>query len=143
MVNDGLRPELAQAVRSLRDDFPTFVEVSEGSPTTVWVTPRDEASPMYLIVLDYEFVFGVGRGGCRWELALTQDDLGFFRRVWEAVISGEVVEVFGPARSRVSVSLQDGTTAQTSQADVPRGCLPVPLWTRNKKRTVYYEPYRS
>lgn len=142
-MTDALNPELDEVVQSLRDRFQNYVEVSDGPPFTVWVTPKPDASPMYLIDMGTEFVFGVGRGGCRWELEFTQDDLGFFRRVWDAVIAGEIREVFGPARSRVQVTLQDHTTVQTGQADIPRGCLPVPFWTRNTKRTVQYEPYSN
>ena len=140
---DTLNPELARLVQSLRDHFPTYIRVSDAPPFSVWVTPQHEASPMYLIDLGAEFVFGVGRGECRWELEFAGGDLNFLRQVWESVVLGQVREVFGPARSRIQVGLADGTTVQTSQADFPRGCLPVPFWTRNRKRTVQYAPYRT
>lgn len=138
---DALNPEVAKVVGALRDRFPSYVEATTEPPFTVWVSPAGESSPMYVIDLGKEFVFGVGRGGCRWELQFNADDLDFFRQVWDAVILGKVSEVFGPGRSRVQVVLPDGTTAETSQADVPRGCLPVPGWIRNKKRTVEYAKY--
>ena len=138
-----LNPALLPVVQALRDRFPGFVEVTGEEAACVFVTPNPDASPMYIISIDEEFVFGVGRGSCRWELQVTLDDLDFMRTVWDAVIAGQVSEVFGPARSRVQVRIGDGTIVQTESADFPRGCLPVPRWRRNRTRTVDYSEYRG
>lgn len=105
-----LNPDLVSVVQTVRDHYAGFVEVVDDSPVRVLVDPNAEACPMYLIDLGAEFVFGVGRGGCRWELEFKPDDLGLLWEVWDAVVAGHVSEVFGPARSRVQVTLSDGTT---------------------------------
>lgn len=138
---DAMNPDLRRIFQPVQDRFPAYVEASSKPPFSVSVTPAAEASPMYVTDLGEEFVFGVGRGGCRWELGTSPEDLEFLRRVSDAVILGNVSEVFGPGRSRVRVHLQDGTVVQTSSADVPRGCLPVPFWTRRRSRTVTYAAY--
>lgn len=88
-----------------------------------------------------DIILGVGGGGCRWELSWTLQEAGFLRDVVEAVVDGRVTETLGLARSEVRVTLRDGTVAQTSQADAPLGCLPVPWWRRSEVRRVDYVPY--
>jgi hypothetical protein len=56
------------------------------------------------------------------------------------VIAGRVVEVIGPSRSRVTVTLADGRTDTTSGATELSGCLPMPFWTK-WGRKVRYTPY--
>ena len=129
-------------VSAMHTRFPSFVEVNDEGPVSVSIRPNDGACPMYLVDLRTEFVLGVGRAGCRWELGLTQDDLAFARSTWDAVVAGRVNEVFGPGRSRVRVQLPGGLEREARWAEFPAGCLPVPRWTRNRKRTIRYAAYR-
>ena len=82
-----------------------------------------------------------GHQGGRWELGRDEDDLSFMADLVRSVIAGRVVEVFGPSRSRVEVTLSDGTTTVEIGAQAPVGCLPVPGWMRHGRR-VQYTPYR-
>lgn len=80
-----------------------------------------------------------GQGG-RWELGRDDSDLAFLIDVVEAVIDGRVTERFGRRRSRVTVTMTDGSTdSETGYG--PGGLLPQPFWTRRGplKR---YSPYQ-
>ncbi|WP_433012906.1 hypothetical protein [Kribbella sp. CA-294648] len=82
-----------------------------------------------------------GHQGGRWELGRDEDDLLLLMDLVRSVVAGRVVEVFGPARSRVEVTLSDGTEQVEIGAQAPVGCLPVPGWMRLGRR-VHYAPYR-
>ncbi|MEV0283935.1 MULTISPECIES: hypothetical protein [unclassified Kribbella] len=82
-----------------------------------------------------------GHQGGRWELGRDEDDLLFLFDLVRSVIAGRVIEVFGPARSRVEVTLSEGTRTVEIGALAPIGCLPVPGWIRLGRR-VEYAPYR-
>ena len=86
-------------------------------------------------------LLAVGRGGCRWELASTPEDVAFLRDVVDAALEGRVSEVFGPARSQVTVPLPDGRLVRTAQSRFPRGCLPVPRWRQTTSNRMDYTPY--
>lgn len=60
----------------------------------------------------------------------------------DALVAGRVSEVFGPGRSRVTVTLADGTSQSELGLTAPAGCLPLPFWTRWGRR-VHYTPYRA
>jgi hypothetical protein len=57
------------------------------------------------------------------------------------VIAGRVTEVFAYRRSRVTVTLEDGSTESETGYDGLTAWLPLPLWPR-WSRTVRYLPYR-
>lgn len=99
------------------------------------------ACPVNWLPLGDEIILEVGRGGCRWELASTPEDVAFLRDVVDAALDGRVSEVFGPARSCVTVTLADGRRVTTEQSTVPRGCLPVPRWRRSTSNRMDYAPY--
>jgi hypothetical protein len=82
-----------------------------------------------------------GHPGGRWELNRDQDDLLFLMDYVRSVVAGRVVEVFGPDRSRVEVTLSDGTTVVETGGRAPVGCLPLPGWVRRGRR-VQYAPYQ-
>ncbi|MEU4391002.1 hypothetical protein [Kribbella sp. NPDC023855] len=82
-----------------------------------------------------------GHQGGRWEFGRDEDDLLLLIDLVRSVVAGRVVEVFGPARSRVEVTLSDGTKQVEIGALAPVGCLPVPGWMRLGRR-VHYAPYR-
>ena len=85
-------------------------------------------------------VLQVGEQGGRWELDMPHD-LDFMADLIGSVIAGRVVEVFARGRSRVTVTLADGTTETETGYDGCAGCLPLPFW-RHWSRTVRYAPYR-
>ena len=85
-------------------------------------------------------IVGIGRGGCRRQLALRHDDVTFIEGVVEAAVTGRVAEVFG-ARSEVTVTLSDGTQERSAQATAPLGLLPIPGWRRKVAHRVDYAPF--
>ncbi len=129
-VADGIEARFGHAVRVDRDT----------DSASVAITPPKGACPLYWIDMGDELIFGAGEGDCRWELDKATPDLEFIQLVADAVVAGRVWEVFGPARSRLTVHLPDGTKERTSQASAPRGCLPIPGWAR-RGRQLAYRPY--
>lgn len=82
-----------------------------------------------------EVVLSVESGG-RWELQVDEPgDLDLLADVVEAVVAGRANEIRAPGRTSVSVVLADGHTVRTSVADMPVGCVPLPLWRRWGTRT--------
>lgn len=91
--------------------------------------------------------FGVDLGlyaGTRgwWELDRDLDAVAFIEDVVRSIIAGRVYEVLGPARSRLVVTLPDGSHAHDTGYDAPLGLLPLPLWPRWGGR-VRYTPYHD
>jgi hypothetical protein len=82
-----------------------------------------------------------GHEGGWWELGRMDYDVDFIEDVVRSVIAGRAGETFAPRRSRVDVTLGDGTVVHETGRD---GCLSVlgPLvgWTR-WGRQVRYLPY--
>ncbi|GIM95018.1 hypothetical protein Ato02nite_068110 [Paractinoplanes toevensis] len=58
-----------------------------------------------------------------------------------SVVAGRVSEVFAYRRSRVTVTLPDGSAAVETGYDGLTACLPLPLWPRWSP-TTHYLPYR-
>lgn len=81
-----------------------------------------------------------GGAGGRWELGRTDRDVELVESIVRAVVDGRVSEVFGPGRSRVTVTLADGQLLSETGLSSIAGCLPLPFWTR-WGRTVHYAPY--
>jgi hypothetical protein len=69
------------------------------------------------------------------------DRVDFIEQVTRSVIAGRVVEIFAYGRSRVQVTLEDGTLVEETGGDL-RGCLPLPRWPRWGRR-VHYAPYQE
>ena len=80
-----------------------------------------------------------GHGG-RWEMGRDDADLAFLIDVVAAVVDGRVTEIFGDRRSRVTVTMPDGST-ESETGSGPGGFLPQPFWTR-RGRERPYSPYR-
>lgn len=80
-----------------------------------------------------------GLGG-RWELDRKDADMAFLEDVVRSVIAGRVVEVSAADRSRVEVTLSDGTLAVEVGSSGCRSILPKPGWQRWGTRTEY-APY--
>jgi len=102
---------------------------------------RESSCPLSWSELDdTELVLQVSAGG-RWELERTSDSVVFIEQVVMSVVAGRVEEVFGPGRSRIVVTFDDGTHENSTGGRAPTGCLPAPFWPRWGRR-VRYEPYR-
>jgi hypothetical protein len=108
-----------------------------------WLTPTNPRS-IGATWIDFGEALQVetlGGDGGRWELDRTDEDLDFILGVVEAAIAGRIVETFALGRSRVTVTLEDGTTQTEIGASAPQGCLPLPLWPR-WGASRQYAPYR-
>jgi hypothetical protein len=109
---------------------------------TVHVTPhRAGARPIVWSDFGDEIILEAGDIGGRWELSGDAGDLAFLRDLVMSVIAGRVTEVFAYRRSRVTVTLEDGSAESETGYDGLTAWLPLPLWPR-WSRTVRYLPYR-
>jgi hypothetical protein len=82
-----------------------------------------------------------GLGGC-WELGRDEEDAAFLDNIVRSVVAGRVLEVSAGDRSRVEVTLADGSVAvQTGRVGL-RSLLPKPGWKRSSER-VQYAPYEG
>ena len=134
-------PRLAAVADGIEARFGAAVHVDRRTDSaSVTITPPDGACPLHWIDVGDELIFGAGEEHCRWELGKETADLDFIEAVVEAVVAGRVWEVFGPARSQLTVHLLDGTEARAGQASGARGCLPVPGWAHRGRRLAY-RPY--
>ncbi len=82
---------------------------------------------------------GNGLGG-RWELGRDEADAAFLEDIVRSVVAGRVVEVSAGDRSKVEVTLADGTVATETGGVGLRSLLPKPGWKRSGER-VEYAPY--
>lgn len=106
----------------------------------VHFVPRNaNALPMtWLLLGDDEVILEAGAGsGGRWELPRTAEGVALLRQLVEGIVSGRVVETFGPGRSCVTVTMNDGTTVSETGY---RGWRPSPGWKR-RGPTVDYAAY--
>lgn len=148
--------DLPRPAQALVEEFCTaYAEVLEVNVTELGVDPLivgatlQPTAPGALtvslceLVGDGDFILQAGHEGGSWELSGDPVDVAFARAVIQAVADGRVVEVFGPDRSRVEVTMADGSVAgQTGYGPAGlRGCLPVPGWKRAGRR-VAYSPWR-
>lgn len=122
----------------------TVGEAGAPSIRTAFVAPRRPGAAACSIVCEQWLVVEVGRhGGGRWELGHDDAGVAMAKQLLAGVIAGRVVETIAPGRSRVVVTLDDGTTATETGY---RGCLTalvvLPGWTR-WGTTVRYEPYQG
>lgn len=138
---DQVGERLAALADRIAARFGDAVEVtSTGQFPLVSVRPaREGACGVSWIELSGEVILQVSDGG-RWELLRTTEDLELLERIVEGVVAGRVVEVLAPARSSVTVTLDDGSTQSSGVRQGLVGCLPLPGW-RRWGRTVHYLPY--
>lgn len=141
MVDDS-HWDCAAEMANLEAELAGIADVDRKTPmpgcVRVEVSPRNPASlPITWTLLGEEIIVESGRHGGRWELARTPDDVAFMRGLVRSIAAGRVRETFGPKRSRVEVTLEDGTTvSETGYASL----LPRPGWRRGG-HTVVYESY--
>lgn len=134
----------AELERSLGDV--ASVERSTGvlGHAEVRMTPArpDALGVIWLEGVDEVIVETLSGPGGRWELGTANEDIELVEGIVRSIIAGRVSEVFGPGRSRVTVTLADGTSHSELGLTAPAGCLPLPFWTRWGRR-VHYTPYRA
>ncbi|HSX67608.1 hypothetical protein [Nocardioides sp.] len=135
--------QLRARLRDLEDEARTLadveVETYEGTTiSTVHVDPRSPAArSMSWTDLGDELILEVGTHGGRWELELNEGAIAFLEDVVRSVMAGRVRETFGRGRSRVEVTLADGSSAvETGYVS----WLPTPGW-KKRGRVVQYGPY--
>lgn len=123
-------------------DLAEVAEVRRTDPHLVELAPRNERSVgvVWFDTGDELQVETLGDRGGRWELDRTEADAEFLEGVVRAAVAGRVTEVFGPKRSAVTVTFEDGTT-DTEVGYGPGAWLPSPGWRRRGRR-VQYEPYQ-
>lgn len=144
MTVDAVCQRLDRLAGDLAVAWPDDVEVHRGATLDVELRPRRAATLPLCWFDDGESlqVETLGGPGGRWELDRTEADAVFLEDLVRSVVAGRVVEVFGGRdRSRVVITLSDGSTAtETGYAAGPRSLVPRPGWRRRGKR-VQYAPY--
>lgn len=134
-LTNSLKQRLGDAVTIHRD------RSSDGYVESTHLDPRrEDACPTSWAELGAsELVLQVGEGG-RWELTRDLEAVELIERIVTAVTEGRVTEVFGPSRSQVTVTLEDGTSKNSTGYQGLPGLVPSPGW-RHRGRSVAYEPY--
>jgi hypothetical protein len=135
---DELTRRLAAAVAAVRARFGDDVVAQDGC--VVRLRAPAGACAVSWVQLRDEIVLQVGTGG-RWELPRDAATAAFVEDVLEAVLAGRVIEVLGPGRAAVAVTLADGRVERTFVRDHPPGCLHLPRWRPGPLRQVAYEPF--
>lgn len=83
------------------------------------------------LIAEQWLIVTVGDVGGRWELAYTDEDLAFARRIIAATVAGRIEERSAIGRSRVTVTFEDGMECHETGYN---GCatllIPQPGWTR-------------
>ena len=93
------------------------------------------------IIGEQWLVVQLGEQGGRWELDYEDADLSLARKLIEAAYAGRVVERLAFARSRVTVTFEDGETdSETGYVGCLSGLWPLPGW-KKWGREMVFEPY--
>lgn len=133
-------------------DFACDLQRSLGSAATVltdnsqwmstYLTPaRSTALGVSWIEFGDEVILETPGGlGGRWELGRSTQDMDFLEDVVRSVVAGRVVEVTAGDRSRLEVTLADGSLAVETGSVGLRSLLPKPGWRRWGRR-ITYAPY--
>ena len=148
----GQPPEAAPSNRAV-DDLAEFArdlagesarvergDVGPGLPT-LWIEPVNPRARSVSIIGEQWLVVQLGEEGGRWELDYDDADLSLAKRLIEAAHAGRIVERVAFARSRVTVTFEDGESdSETGYVGCFSGLLPLPGWTR-WGREIHFEPY--
>lgn len=135
--------ELEDYARSCAGETATFARKNfvTASITELTVTPHNPASRTFSIAVEQFLHVEVGDLGGHFELDYTEADIALAKRIIEAVIAGRISETRAFGRSRVDVTLADGTsTHETGYAGCLPALIPLPFWHRWGRRTSY-EPF--
>jgi hypothetical protein len=130
---DDLERSLGDAVTIDRSDVPgDGVTLTPSRDTALAVGWMDFGDEVYLETL--------GGPGGRWELRRSTQDIELLESIVRSVVAGRVTEVFGPSRSKVTVTTADGMQYSERGSVAGEGCIPLPFWTRWGHK-VEYTPY--
>ncbi|MGB3053392.1 MAG: hypothetical protein WBB52_00955 [Acidimicrobiales bacterium] len=148
MAGNETRDSAAESLTALADEL----EHSLGDAVTIdrWAVPGDGVTltPTRNTALavgwmdfgDEVYLETLGGPGGRWELRRSRQDIEWLESIVRSVIAGRVTEVFGPSRSQVTVTTEDGKRYSERGAVAGDGCIPLPFWTRWGQK-VKYTPY--
>lgn len=133
LAGDLQRSLGAAATVKTDDDYPW-------AAAELWPV-RADALGVSWIEFGNEVVLSTARGlGGRWELDRSAESMDFLEDVVRSVVAGRVVEVTAGDRSRIEVTLSDGSVAvETGRVGI-RSLLPKPDWQRWGRR-IEYAPY--
>lgn len=110
---------------------------------SAYVEPHNPASLTVEVTCEQWIVIEMGRPGGRWELGYDSADLAHAKALLAAAVAGRVTETSAFGRSKVDVTLADGSTVTETGYE---GCLPfllvLPGWTKWGRKTKY-ESYRA
>lgn len=110
---------------------------------SAYIRPHNAAALPMDVICEQWIVIELGRIGGRWELGYDSGDLALAKALLGAATAGNVIETTALGRSKVDVTLTDGTIVTETGYD---GCLmiliPLPGW-KTWGRTTRYEPYRT
>jgi hypothetical protein len=105
------------------------------------IAPHNPRALKLWISTEPGLIIEAGHNGGHWELDYdNENDLLFAWMVMSAVVAGRVQERFGRGRSRVTITLEDGSTRSETGFDGLISLLPQPGW-KSRGRLVQYEPY--
>jgi len=136
--------EMIEYTRGLVEDSGTedLGYVEQGQIGVYDVTPHNLRASAINIIAEQSLIVTVGGFGGRWELDYTDEHRELGRRIIAATVAGRIEERHAFGRSRVSVTLDDGTIKRATGYD---GCgslfIPQPGWTRWGERTSF-EPFQ-
>ncbi len=110
-----------------------------GPYLSVWLEPRrTDALGIGWLQSDSDVLLSAGSGG-RWELEPTEQDIDLLEDLVRSVVAGRVTEAKDRRRSRVEVTLADGTVEPSTVYDGVGGLLPQRGWLAVRRR---YAPYQ-
>lgn len=110
---------------------------------SVVVRPHNPGALAVGLTCEQWIVVEAGQVGGRWELGYEGADVARAKRLLDAAVAGRVAETFALGRSRVVVTLADGSTeTETGYQGCLTSLVPLPGWKR-WGRTTQYEPYQS
>ncbi|MGO4104724.1 hypothetical protein AB4Y63_12280 [Leifsonia sp. YAF41] len=136
--------DLAQLARNLAGPAARVDESTTDSWLMIDIRPKRPDALAISLAVDQWLALSAGHNGGTWELGWDNEaDMGLARDLIASIIAGRVEERFGAFRSRVTVSLPNGSTeSETGWSGCLALLIPQPGWTR-WGRHCQYAPYRS
>src|SRR5687768_13772952 len=127
---DEVRVRLGQLAKNLADELGDCMSIFRDSDgpyleTTRFVPTNTKALPVSWVDFGDQLDVWAGHNGGWWEdVGRDPAALDFVEDLTRSVIAGRVTETYGFHRSRVAVTLRDGTTDSETGSQGLRGCIP-------------------
>ena len=131
-LESDVRARLGHASSVERDQEPGFL----GQLVSI-VRRREGALSVTWIELLGELILGAGTYGGRWELDRSLASAELIRQVLDAAIAGRIVEILSLQRSKIIVTLANGSTLEETGSEGLLGIIPIPGWERRGRRVEY------